>query len=248
LAMKLAPLFGLLLLPLSAFGQDTAYQALRALGVERDQTLLKSVIEVKGRTGVPQPGAWTVVIDDPKARGGVREIEVSRGKVVSERTPLKGYSGVSTETFMDFKKLNLDSQGAFTLAEEEAKKARVSFDSVDYLLRRDEANGSPLWVLQLLDADQRGVATLTIAADTGTVLSREFKPIVAGDEERATARKPREQKTRSRRVERETVEENRSSGQRKHLGYRIERRFHRIGGSLQEFFTGRRTVDREYRD
>ncbi len=245
--MKLAPLFGLLLLPLSAFGQDTAYQALRALSAARDQAVLKSVIEVKGRSGTPQPENWIIVIDDPRARGGVREIEVSRGKVISERTPVKAYSGISVGVSMDFQKLNLDSQGAFTLAEEEAQKARVSFDSVDYLLRRDDTNGAPLWVLQLLDSSQRGVGTLKIAADNGNVLSRDFKPLVTS--ERTPEREGEVRKRRGAdRERREYVEDERPTRSRKHIGYRIDRRIHRIGGALQEFFTGRRTVDRRFQD
>ena len=90
--MKLA-LIVALLLPLAASGRETAYQALRTVGAERSQALLNSVIEVKGRNGAPQPTAWTILLNDPMARGGVREIEVSKGHIIAERTPVKVYSG-----------------------------------------------------------------------------------------------------------------------------------------------------------
>jgi len=244
--MKLAPLLGLLLLPLSGVAQDTAYQALRALSAERDQAVLKQVIEVKGRNGSPQPQVWTIVLDDPQARGGVREIEVARGRIVSEKTPVKAYSGVAAK--MDFQKLNLDSQGAFTVAEEEARRERISFDSVDYILRREDTANAPIWVLQLTDTTQRGVGTVTIAADTGTVLARDFRGGRGGADREDRPDRERAERQRDERRRGDEDRYERDSGERRNLGQRIERRFRRIGGSLQEFFTGRRTVDRNYRD
>src|SRR5436309_593660 len=116
----------------AAFGRDSAYQALRSLGAERGRDQLNRVIEVQGRSGAPQPNSWKIVLDDPAARGGVREIEVKKGAIVSERTPVRNYSGTGESALMDFKKLNLDSEGAFTVANREALKAHIGFDTVDY--------------------------------------------------------------------------------------------------------------------
>lgn len=232
--MKVTPLFGLLFLPLAAFGRDTAYQALRTVGAERDQALLSRVIEVKGRDGQPQPENWVVVLDDPLARGGVREIEVANKHIVSERTPVKAYSGSSAGSAMNFQKLNLDSQGAFVIAEEQAKKAKISFDAVDYLLRRDEANGAPVWTLQLLDPRLHRVASITLAADTGAVLASDFAPPA--------------QQTRIASAPEEDSDTHSVRDGAKNLGHKINRTFHRVGASMEEFFTGKRTIDRRYRD
>ncbi len=232
--MKVAQILGLLLLPMTALASDTAYEALRTVGVERDRGLLNRVVEVKGESGVPQPETWVVVIDDPLARGGVREIEVANGRVVSERTPVKKYSGISTGTAMNFERLNLDSKGAFTIAEQEAKIARVSFDAVDYILRKDEDRGFPVWKLQLLDPELRRVATLTIAADTGAVLGREFQQPELRDDLRQEES-----------AVKEYVEAGKEEGV--HIGRKIERSFRKVGGSLEEFFTGKRTIDRQER-
>lgn len=233
--MKLAPffgLFGLFLLPWSALGQDTAYQALRTFGAERGPEVLKSVIEVKGRAGAPQPETWTIVLNDPRARGGVREVGISQGKIVSERTPVNAYSGVAIA--MDFQKLNLDSQGAFTLAEEQARQAKVSFDSVDYTLRQSESANTPVWVLDLLDPVHRFVGTVRIAADTGKVASQDFRAVSERDGGEAGAR------------ETDRHAEQGKPHRHDNLAHRIDRGLHRIGGTLQEFFTGRRTVDRRF--
>lgn len=234
-AMKFIPLFALVILPLAvpvaALGRDTAYQALRTIGKERDQSLLQRVVEVKGRNGTSQPEKWTVVLDDPLARGGVREIEVANGHIVSERTPVKAYSGKADGIAMNFQKLNLDSEGAFTVASDEARNAKVGFEAVDYVLRCDDANAAPTWVLQLLDEHQRSLGSITIAADNGTVLNKSF-----GSAANAGGRG--------------TTSTTAGDGQSRkdNLGHRIDRSLHRAGASLEEFFTGERTLDRRFRD
>lgn len=163
-----------LLLPLSAFGRETAYQALRTVGAQRSQALLNNVVEVKGRNGTPQPVSWTILINDPLARGGVREIEVSKSHIVSERTPVKTYGGQGDAGVLNFTKLNLDSEGAFAVAETEARQTNLGFYGADYLLRCSDDGKAPIWVLQLLDEQQHSVGSVTIAADTGAVLSKTF--------------------------------------------------------------------------
>ena len=168
------PLALFLLLPFVAFGGGgTAYQALNVVGA-RSKAHLQNVIEIKGRNGTPQPATWMVLLNDPMARGGVRELEVARGNIVSERTPLK-VPGSETGKVMNLTRLNLDSEGAFAVAEEEARVAKVRYHGADYALRADLVSGTPIWVLHLLDKDQKSIASVTIAADTGKVLSKTFQ-------------------------------------------------------------------------
>ena len=161
-------------LPLLA-ASETAYEALRVVGASRGQDALKHVIEVEGRGGVPEPTAWRVVLDDPAARGGVRELEVAHGQIVSEHTPVNAYSGSSAGALIDFSKLNLDSAGVFTVAEKLAEHAHIGFDAVDYTLRTgDGADASPVWVLHLVDESRHSVGRVSVAADTGAVATSDF--------------------------------------------------------------------------
>jgi len=156
-------------------GPDTAYQALRTVAGQRGEDSLKHVIEVEGHSGVPQPTVWRVVLDDPAARGGVRELEIAHGKIVSEHTPVRAYSGSSAGALIDFHKLNLDSAGAFTVAEKEAQKAHVGFDSVDYTLRTgDGPDASPVWVIHMMDVSHHSIGTLSLAADNGAIVSTDI--------------------------------------------------------------------------
>lgn len=166
--MKIAPIaFALFLAPLALRAADTAYAALRVLGKENSQAL-NHVVEVRGRGGSPAPHVWQVVLDEPRARGGVRELEIQGGRVVSEKTPL----GRNVGAPMNFNALNLDSEGAFTIANQEAQKAGVPFDRVDYVLKSGTGSGSPVWQLSLFSAGHGQVASLQIAADSGTILNQ----------------------------------------------------------------------------
>ena len=117
--------------PLAALANDPAYTALRLVGKSRGEDTLKHIVELRGQHGAPQPAVWKIVLDDPHARGGIREIEVQSGKIVGERTPLE-HDAASP---MALAQLNLDSEGAFTVANQEAQKLNKSFDHVDYVLQ-----------------------------------------------------------------------------------------------------------------
>src|SRR5437773_2749376 len=119
----------LILLATPAFAQEhpTAYEALRAVGKNLNRDFVQHVISVSGTNGNPQPETWKILLDDPRARGGVREVEVSNGKIVSERTPLRSSVEGSLGAVIDTAKLNLDSSGASTVARQTAASSRVNF-------------------------------------------------------------------------------------------------------------------------
>ena len=164
----------LLLLATPAFAQDrpTAYEAMRTVGTELKREFVNHVISVAGTNGAPQPGTWTILIDDPGARGGVREVEVSNGRIISERTPLRSAVEGSLGTVIDTSKLNLDSSGAFTLAQQTADKSHVTFATADYLLRVDD-RGNPIWRVALQRQNGEPAGSIFIGANHGTVTRTE---------------------------------------------------------------------------
>lgn len=170
--MKVRLLLGTFLLATVCVAQaaETAYNALRVVGKRDGQEVLNHVLELRARNGAPNPDVWKVVIEEPRARGGVRELEVQRGKIIGERTPTSNGPGRP----MNFNQLNLDSEGAFTIANQEAEKSRVPFDRVDYTLKSGTNGGAPVWDLELLDSRNGRLGSITIAADSGTVLHRNF--------------------------------------------------------------------------
>jgi hypothetical protein len=154
------------------WADDTAYNALRVVGRSQGKDAINRVVELRGRAGSPQPAVWKVTLDEPRARGGVRELDVQRGKVISERTPA---AARTTGSPMNFNQLNLDSDGAFTVANQEARKGGIPFDQVNYTLRSGTGGGAPVWQLELSDTKLGRAGTIDIAADTGAVLSQNLR-------------------------------------------------------------------------
>ena len=150
--------------------QETAYGALRTLTGRHGEGVLRSVIEVSGRQGTPQPLVWRVVVADAGARGGVREFEISGGRILSERTPVARTAGSASASVVPLGSLRLDSDGAFQVVNSQAWQARVGFDSVTYALRREEGIG-PVWLVEIFDAAGRGVGRFRISGTDGRVLS-----------------------------------------------------------------------------
>ena len=237
----------LLFLQAAAFGRDSAYQALRLIGNQKGRELLNHVIEVQGKGGAPQPAVWRVIVDDPTARGGIREFEVSKGKIISEHTPLRGYSGVGTSAVMDFQKLYLDSEGAFSVANQEATKAKMGFDSIDFELRTGDDQAAPVWILQLFDATAGNVGSIQVAADTGKVVSRDL-----GGKGRHIASAPypdeRHYADGPPPLPPPDAPDDEQPHQHYGVGHEIDKEAHRIGASLQQFFTGKRTLDERFQD
>jgi len=163
------PIVAVALSPGFVSAQDTAYKALRTIGTQRGEKALNQVIAISGQSGRPQPVDWRVVLEDPTARGGVRELDIVSGQISSERTPVRPSQTRSRP--IDLTKLNLDSDGAFRAAEQEASRKQVGFDSVNYQLAADGATGQPIWTLEIFDYEQRPVGTVKIAASNGTLVS-----------------------------------------------------------------------------
>lgn len=164
----------LLLLASPVFAQEraTAYQALRTVGTELNRDFVNHVISVSGTKGDPQPETWRILLDDPQARGGVREVEVGNGRITSERTPLRSAVEGSLGTTIDTSKLNLDSSGAFTLAKQTAEKSHVTFATADYTLRVDE-RGNPVWMVALQRQGGEPAGSIYIGTNNGTITRTE---------------------------------------------------------------------------
>jgi hypothetical protein len=154
--------------------QVTAYAALRTVGSSRGEKVLRQVLAISGEGSNTQPSRWRVWIDDPAARGGVRELEVSGNQITSERTPVKSEWAGGKD--MDLAHLNLDSDGAYQVATQEAKTKGIEFSKVQFQLAADRESGKPGWTVQMTDAKDQRVGAMKINADSGTTLTSAWGP------------------------------------------------------------------------
>ena len=162
----------LLVTPVLAQEHATAYDALRVVGTQLNRDFVDHVISITGVEGDPQPETWKIMLDDPRARGGVREVEVANGRVVSERTPVRSVTGSTEGATIDTARLNLDSSGAFAVASHTAERSNTAFVTVSYTLRTDEG-GEPIWIVTLVNKSSRPVGTIYVGANRGTVTRTE---------------------------------------------------------------------------
>lgn len=158
----------------SAAAQDypTAYDALRAAANQLGRDSVNRVISVTGIGGEPQPETWRILLEDRQTPGGVREVEVRRGRVVAERTPVRTIAGSTEGATIDTRKLNLDSSGAFSVASHTANSAHLPFATASYTLRTDDRS-NPVWIVTLSDENRRAVGSIHIGANRGTVVRTE---------------------------------------------------------------------------
>ncbi len=162
----------LLVAPVLAQEHATAYEALRVVGTQLNRDFVSHVISVTGVDGDPQPETWKILLDDPRARGGVREVEVRNGRIDSERTPVRSVVGSSEGATINTARLNLDSSGAYAVASHTADKSNTRFATVRYTLRTDE-RGDPTWIVTLQNKSSRAVGTIYIGANRGNVTRTE---------------------------------------------------------------------------
>jgi len=164
----------LLLLVSPALAQEnaTAYVALRVVARQSGRGVLNQIVSITGVQGDPQPEKWKIILEDPGAGGGARELEVADGRIASEETPSRSLTGSTQGAMIDMARINLDSSGAYAVASHTAEASHASFATADYTLRTDE-RGEPIWIVTLLNKSSRPVGTIYIGATRGIVTRTE---------------------------------------------------------------------------
>lgn len=173
--------------PAAAQATPTAFRALYIAGKSAPDL---GLAEINGLRGESQPQSWKFLSLDPSARGGIREVVVSRGEVESIRTPLRGTSEIAGRTPLDRSRLKVDSDRAFQIANQEATRARIAFHWVDYTLRAEDSS-EPVWKLRLFDRMGIPVATVHLSAESGAIV-QPLRPEMAveGQHSQTSPRKP----------------------------------------------------------
>ena len=160
-------LFLLFITPLRAQENETAYEALRVVGMQLGRGALNHIVSITGVKGSPQPEKWKIVLEDLEGRG-VRQLAIADGKIDSDDTSDRRVAGSAEGATINVSHLNLDSSGAFEVANHTAEASHTAFATIDYTLRTDE-RGEPVWILTLLNRSSRPVGTIYIGATRGIV-------------------------------------------------------------------------------
>ncbi|NLT72270.1 MAG: hypothetical protein GXX91_16470 [Verrucomicrobiaceae bacterium] len=160
-------------LALTANAQRANMSAREAIGLVSSQFGPQSVqwlAEMRAQGGIPQPSDWQLLAYDERAPRLLYRFWAGGGRAGDGGADDTRYPGDVPVGFFSANQIGVDSVAAFTIAEGEARKAHMAFDSCDYLLRVREFSTVPIWRLELLDASRRLVGKLYISAHNGEVL------------------------------------------------------------------------------
>lgn len=163
--------FLLLLIAPCAFA-NSAGSAIQALRTAAALPGAKSgaIVELAGKRGEPFPSQWTILLADPTARGGVREVSIAAGSITGERTPLKGHEKIAEMPAIDPAKVTMDADSLFHATQAEAVAARTGFHSMDYHLATNPTTFQPEWTATLHDSSGITVGRAIFSARTGAVI------------------------------------------------------------------------------
>lgn len=223
------------------WAQGTAYEAVKVLSEQRGTETAKRLLLVSGDAGTPQPLVWKVYVEDVAARGGFREFEISGGGILSERTPVRFPEEDRPTVLIQLERLNLDSDGAFTVANQQAMADKIGFDSLSYELRSADAQGTPVWTTTLLSLDGKSRGVVRIAADTGVVIGTGGMVAGGGSTFNSDA-----SGTSTGNSSEDGGFLGRSQDTLERVGESTKRTTLRAAGAVQQWLTGKRTIDSEY--
>jgi len=160
-----------LTMPLDAQqGTMSARQGIDAVGAQFGSGAVQWIAEVRGSYGIPEPNNWEILAYNDRSPGLLHKFWAGGGRVGDGGADESRYPVNIPVGYFNAGQIAVDSVAAFTIAEGEARKARMAFDSCDYLLRVREYSTEPIWRLELLDPRRRLVGKIYLSARNGEVL------------------------------------------------------------------------------
>jgi hypothetical protein len=201
----------------------TTTSASGAVGVARDavdQSVRDHLVSVYGVGTAAGIQTWWVIFYDPAVASHGRAVKIESGAVT--KTYDAQVPGITYNKDLTFSNAKVSDEGpALSAAQNYAAKNSLAYDNVRVLLRKTNPKEGMRWRVQLLDGPtSKGFVfvnssdgTFALYSPPGTVPSRE------------------------------TSSTGGVVGDAKRIGNDVKNTFLNVGGDLQQFFTGERTVD-----
>jgi len=194
---------------------EAAFQVARKAINPEAQTKVVSAYGMGSPTAITK---WYFIFYDPAVKSHGRAVLVENKKIV-KAYPATG--GMVYSSALTFDPSRLTSEGpALNAAELYAAKHQIKYDSVHALLKQKSVNRPFRWQIELLD---RGASKGYVMVNTMDNTVASYVPTTSG----ATPQKS-------------------SSAETEATGFAndVKKTFVGVGGDLEEFFTGKRTVDK----
>ena len=244
----LSALVAMSLSTLSAADPSTALGALELL----PKAQAKNLARIEAHDGTPAPERWHFLVHDKESETGLREFVIAGGEIVASRIISQFAESLTANDVVGIDGLQCDSDRVAQLAQDYALVNNVTPASINYQLKKDGADGTPVWRVTCLDEAGKELGSLLLAAGKGNVISHEgfagptlgerkesIVPASSGLESSAAPAASEESAPGP--PEEEVAAKSKRSPSEKHAkespGF-----FHRVGGKFQKLFTGRDTI------
>jgi len=216
-----------LLLSAAARAESSVNQAFEAARGAVNPSVQDRVVSIYG-TGAPESiEKWYIIFYDPGIPSHGRAVLVENNQIVKTYA---ANGGVVYRADLTFNPSRMTPEGpALAAAQGYAARHQIAYDSVRALLKQSAANRPFRWRIELMNANQSRGYVYISALDSSVAA---YAPPGAPDQVAAASTTT-------------TSPHHASDSDGDDFGTKVKRTFLGIGGDLQEFFTGQRTVDKD---
>lgn len=153
-------------------GGPTVYQALDTFARTQGAKASEHIVMIEGTEGSPQPTQWIFHLAPGTTPTPVWGVGLNQAAPVEPVQP-----ATRPGRPLKLTTLNLNSDGAFRIAERLARANKFSFDSIDYQLAFHRDAGMDVWRLALWNHKSQRMGTVSLSAVDGSVVhALEIRP------------------------------------------------------------------------
>jgi hypothetical protein len=149
--------------------EPTALAAVKLIPKERAARLARIV----ARDGTPMPERWYLLVQDPDSENGLHEFVVANNEVVASRPISQFAETLKQEDVIGGAALKIDSDYLAKLARQYAQANGESISKINYELKKDGIDATPVWKITCLGENDQRVGEIVVTAGKGSVVSHD---------------------------------------------------------------------------
>lgn len=216
---------------LHAATEQAAYKVARTVIPPEHQ---KQVLSFYGKGTASEIKTWFVKFFDPAAKSNARIVVVEGGKVERSNTA-EGQDDNEEKLTFDPSSCRAGVDKALKTAAKYTKESLIPVDSTRVYLNRPSAGKAPVWTVELWHQNRQQGYIYANTKDGGFA---GYRPPTSDNRGTEKSEKSAEKKSNGAPEEKDSDTEN-------EFGQKVKSTMLEIGGDLEEFFTGERTVDKD---
>jgi hypothetical protein len=195
----------------------TAFDVLKETQKQLGSKYSKALLSMESDGAKLRPRYWWIRFYDDSLWLKIRAVHMVGPDMIENVVPGNVFDGGNPEYIIQPDQLKYDSEKCITFIEKAAKENEIPLHALNIkLVKPHPGESNPIWTFEWLDEKDRNIGKLSISATTGRVTE-------------IIGLKIKDKKLQG--VSKKKLSEN------------VEDTFLGIGADLEEFFTGKRTID-----